>query len=215
MTQEKDVLADHMTAVEPRPILVQPERLPDFARDVEPLVRDGDVKILLVATTRLGQDWVAGTGFLLDPGVIITAHHVVAEKPYEAGPRGRALLRGVEIAEADLRAAGGAFELADVERLLGISRQAIAKRVEEGALIAVPGPGGRRRYPVAQFTRGGTLPGLREALSALRARNPWVQLNWLVNPDPHLGHKPPAKLLEAGEVEKVVAAARSQGHQGG
>jgi hypothetical protein len=121
----------------------------------------------------------------------------------------------VEIARGDLRSAGGTYDLAQVELLLNISRQAIDKRVKEGALLAVPGPGNRRRYPTAQFTRGGTLPGLRDALAALKSENPWYQLNWLVNPDPRLGGRSPAQLLEAGEVERVVAAARAQGEQGG
>ncbi|MFC7738309.1 hypothetical protein ACFQX4_21370 [Roseomonas sp. GCM10028921] len=136
------------------------------------------------------------------------------ESAYSPGPRARALLRGIDTAEADLQAAGGALDLAAVEKLLGISRHAIARRVGGGALIAVPGPAGRRRYPVAQFTRGATLPGLREALAALPIRNPWVQLNWLVNPDPRLGNRTPAHLLEDGELDAVVTVARLQGEQG-
>ncbi len=143
------------------------------------------------------------------------AHKRINVEAFEPGAKARALLRGIEIAEKDLRAAGGTYELAEVEQLLNISRQAIAKKVDEGALLAVPGPGNRRRYPAVQFTQGGTLPGLREVLAALPGRNAWYQLNWLVNPDPRIENRTPAQLLEAGDVATAVAAARAQGEQGG
>ena len=206
-------------------------RLAEFAKVLEDPALRGDVQVLVKPTTPRGRQQLAGAGvreLVIHPGAgeIVKrgaekrvfyggGRTEIAEKAYEPGPKARALLRGLEIAEADLKAAGGAFELADVERLLGISRQAIAKRVDEGSLLAVPGPGGRRRYPAVQFTHGGTLPGFREALNMLPSRNPWVRLNWLVNRDPRMGERTPAQLLEAGEVAAVLAAARSQGEQGG
>lgn len=133
---------------------------------------------------------------------------------FEPGAKARALPRGLEIAERNLKAAGGAYDLAQVGQLSSISRQAIHKKVQEGALLAVPGPGNQRRYPAVQFTRGGTLPGLRDALTALGSKNAWYKLNWLVIPDPRIGNRAPAQLLVAGDVAAAVAAARSQGEQG-
>lgn len=135
---------------------------------------------------------------------------------YALGARARALLRGLRIAEADLEEAGGAFDAETVRGLLnGISRQALEKRVREGSLLAVPGPSNRRRYPAAQFTRNGPVPGLREVRAALQTENPWAVLNFLVRPDPRLGGRKPVELLEEGAVDQVAAAARGVGLQGG
>jgi hypothetical protein len=220
--------------------VIQPGRLRQFAQVFE---RDAggrlvyqhggasaDVEVVVKPTTARGQRTIAKAlkeDLVKAADVLIECRAVRADtdrpraarrieaEAFEPGPKARALLRGVEIARQDLSAAGGTYDLAQVEQLLNISRQAIDKRVKEGALLAVPGPGNRRRYPTAQFTRGGTLPGLRDALAALKSGNPWYQLNWLVNSDPRLGGCSPAQLLEAGEVERVVVAARAQGEQGG
>ena len=133
--------------------------------------------------------------------------------PYEVGPRGRALLRGLEIARRDLGESGGAFDLAQVTELLGISRQAVDKKVKDDALLAVPGPNGQRRYPVAQFTDEGVVPGLKQALAALPSRNAWFRLNFLVNRDPQLGLSP-IDLLKSGRTAEVVEAAKHLGEQG-
>ena len=72
--------------------------------------------------------------------------------------RGRAILEGVRVAQQDLEDAGGAYDLEQVRTLLrGISRQAIDKRVQEGSLLAVPGPSNHRSYPTLQFNRDGSI----------------------------------------------------------
>ena len=135
---------------------------------------------------------------------------------YAISPRARALLRGSQIAAADLKEAGGAFDLEQVQTLLnGVSRQAVEKRVKEGSLLAVPGPSNRRRYPTVQFTRDGLVPGLKEVQEALPTRNPWAVLNFFVRPDERLGGRKPIDVLRLGNVELVVSAARGMGVQGG
>ena len=130
--------------------------------------------------------------------------------------RARAILRGVEHAHADLRDAGGTYELAEVRKIMhGISRQAVDKRVREGSLLAVPGPSNRRGYPTLQFNRDGTVvEGLRELREALPTRNPWAVLNFLVNPQDRLNGAKPIDRLRSGAVEEVVAAALAMGEQG-
>ena len=83
--------------------------------------------------------------------------------------RGRAILEGVRVAQQDLEDAGGAYDLEQVRTLLrGISRQAIDKRVQEGSLLAVPGPSNHRSYPTLQFNRDGSIvAGLRDVREAL------------------------------------------------
>lgn len=134
---------------------------------------------------------------------------------YAPSSRARALLRGRQIAKNDLLAAGGAYDLAEVQTMLNdVSRQAIEKRVKEGSLLAIPGPNNRRRYPVMQFTQEGVVPGIKDVQGALPTRNPWAILNFFVQPDPHLDGQKPIDVLREGKVDLVIAAARSMGSQG-
>lgn len=141
----------------------------------------------------------------------------VAESSFQPDLRAQSILRGVEIAEGDLKTAGGTFDLAQVRTLLGgISRQAIDKRTREGSLFAVPGPSNRRRYPTIQFSPDGRLVGgMKEVINALPTQNPWAILNFLVQPDSRLNNRTPISLLKVGKVAKVVDAARRLGRQGG
>ncbi|MCE6949671.1 hypothetical protein LAZ29_01820 [Cereibacter sphaeroides] len=135
---------------------------------------------------------------------------------YRPDARARAVLRGIEISEQDLASAGGAFDLAEVQRLMrGVSRQAVDKRVQDGSLLAVPGPSNRKVYPTVQFTRDGTLvPGLKEVRNALGHESPWSMLNFLVNPHDALGGRKPIDLLKDGKTHLVIQAAESEGQQG-
>ena len=131
--------------------------------------------------------------------------------------RGRAILEGVRVAQQDLEDAGGAYDLEQVRTLLrGISRQAIDKRVQEGSLLAVPGPSNHRSYPTLQFNRDGSIvAGLREVREALPVESPWAVLNFLVNPDDRLEGRKPIDVLRSGNVGEVIEAARLYGEPGG
>jgi hypothetical protein len=135
---------------------------------------------------------------------------------FEPDARSRAMLEGVRIAQEDLREAGGAYDLDQVRTLMrGVSRQAIDKRVQEGSLLAVPGPSNRRSYPTLQFNRDGTVvPGLKAVREALQTSNSWTLLNFLAHPDVRLGDRKPIELLRLGQLELVLEAARRHGEQG-
>ncbi len=135
---------------------------------------------------------------------------------FEPEARARAILRGLEFAQADLRAAGGAFDIEQVRRLLhGVSRQAVDKRVNEGSLLAVPGPSNRRRFPAAQFMDdGAVVDGLKAVRETLGYTSPWALLNFLVNPQDGLGGDRPIDRLRTGDVRSVVASAARVGVQG-
>jgi hypothetical protein len=141
---------------------------------------------------------------------------VIDRQAYEPDARSLALLRGTKIAEADLRASGGAYDLQAVRTLLrGVSRQRIERQVREGSLLAVPGPSNRRCYPTVQFQADGTVvKGWKAVREALPTKNPWAVLNFLVQPDHRLDGRKPIELLKAGAVSDVVDAARSMGQQG-
>ena len=145
-----------------------------------------------------------------------TVGAVIARDAYQPDARAMALLRGLEIAQQDLREAGGAYTLEQVRLLLqGISRQAVDKRVQDGSLLAVPGPGNRRAYPTIQFLNDGSIvAGLKAVRQALGSANPWFLLNFLSRPDERLNGKKPIELLRRGETEPVLEAARLNGLQG-
>lgn len=148
------------------------------------------------------------------PAVHKTA--TLARDAYQPDARALALLRGVETAQQDLREAGGAYTLEQVRLLLqGISRQAVDKRVQDGSLLAVPGPGNRRAYPTLQFLNDGSIvAGLKAVRQALGSANPWFLLNFLSRPDERLNGKKPIDLLRRGETDIVLEAARHNGLQG-
>ena len=135
---------------------------------------------------------------------------------FEPSSRAKALLKGVQIAQNDLKESGGAYDLDQVRVLMnGISRQMVDRKVREGSLLAVPGPSNRRAYPTVQFTSDGTVvPGLKAVQDALPTDNPWAVLNFLVRPDPRLNGRKPIDLLKAGEIDLVVDAAQRMGQQG-
>jgi hypothetical protein len=103
---------------------------------------------------------------------------VIDKTAFAPSARSRALLEGVRVAQQDLHAAGGAYDLHQVRTLLhGISRQRIVRRVKDHTLLAVPGPSNRRVYPTVQFmSNGDVVDGLKSVLEALPTRNPWAAL---------------------------------------
>lgn len=140
----------------------------------------------------------------------------VAADAYEPSASAKAVLRGISYGEADLKAAGGTFGVDEVRTLFrGISRQAVDKKVAEGYLLAVPGPGGRRRFPAMQFTADGSVvKGLKQVQSALGFSSPWSVLNFLVNDHDLLDDGKPIDALRRGDVGRVVEAAKRSGVQG-
>ncbi len=160
-----------------------------------------------------------GTAAMLEADaapVVISDSAVPAAEAFEPGARARALLRGIEIAEADLAASGGAFDFSQVQRLLrGVSRQRIDQRVQEGSLLAVPGPSNRRRFPALQFdAEGKVVDGLDQVRNSLRFTSPWAVLNFLANPLDDLQGQKPIDLLRKGQIDPVLEVARRQGIQG-
>jgi len=141
---------------------------------------------------------------------------IVNKAAFEPDARALAVLEGVKIAQEDLQRSGGAYDLEQVRTLLrGISRQAIDKRVQEGSLLAVPGPSNHRSYPTLQFNADGTVvEGLKAVHEALPTDNPWTVLNFLAQPDDRLGGRKPIDLLKEGKIELVVEAAQRMAQQG-
>jgi hypothetical protein len=168
---------------------------------------------------------IQSDGFLVRKAEAETAPHEIARtdvraeidrSAFEPDARSKAILQGIRIAQSDLKAAGGAYDLEEVQALLnGVTRQAVDKRVQEGSLLAVPGPSNRRRYPTLQFDRSGVLiEGLREVQAALPVESPWSVLSFLAREDDRLGGRRPIDLMREGNLALVVDAARRFGEQG-
>jgi len=166
-------------------------------------------------TVQARNKQLAGQAFRFFSGAVRKAA-VVSKEAFAPDARALAVLEGVRIAQEDLRRSGGAYDLDQVRMLLrGVSRQAIDKRVQEGSLLAVPGPSNHRSFPTLQFNADGTVvEGLKPVREVLPTDNPWTILNFLAQPDDRLNGRKPIDLLREGKVELVVEAARRMAQQG-
>lgn len=129
-------------------------------------------------------------------------------------PLGRARLRGLRMREQLLATEGGTISATEAANLLHISRQAVDKRRRVGHLIGLSI--GRRgyAYPIWQFSDDGeTLAGLADVLTLLSEHDPWMQTEFMLNPNALLGDMAPLELLRQGETERVARAARLFGEQ--
>ncbi len=158
---------------------------------------------------------LAGQAFQFFSGAMKKAA-VVNKEAFAPDARALAVLEGIRISQEGLRRSGGAYDLEQVRTLLrGISRQAIDKRVQEGSLLAIPGPSNHRSFPTLQFNADGTVvEGLKSVREALPTDNPWTVLNFLAEPDNRLNGRKPIDLLKEGKVELVIEAARRMAEQG-
>jgi hypothetical protein len=153
------------------------------------------------------------------PAVLVSEDRTIPaidESAFAPSPRAKAVLKGMAVAQEDLRSSGGSYDLEQVRGLMhGVSRQRIDKRVREGSLLAVPGPNNKRRFPAVQFREDGTVvTGLHEVQEALPTKNGFAILNFLIRPDCRLDDRKPIDLLKAGDVNLVVEAARRVSEQG-
>lgn len=115
--------------------------------------------------------------------------------------------------QALLNVEGGSIKVGEVRNILGISRQAIARRREQGKLLALP-LSRTFLFPAWQFSAKGMRPGMEEVLLALRDLDPWMQLAFLLTPNGRLEGKTPLEELRRNKKSDVVKAASSFGEQG-
>lgn len=125
-----------------------------------------------------------------------------------------ARLRGIEAKRRILTGDGGMLSAERAGEILMMSRQAVEKRRKAGRLIGVSL--GRRGfgYPAWQFSERGTLPQLEAVFDALKQHDAWTKLVFLTSENAATEGKKPLDVLRSGDVEKVLAAARTYGEQG-
>lgn len=130
-------------------------------------------------------------------------------------PLAEARLAGLKIAEGLLHAEGRPWTVQAVADHLGITRQAVAKRLRARRLLAVDIGRHGQAYPAWQFVRGGVLPGLEPVLSALAEHDPWMQLDFFLGENLLLGGETPLAVLRRGDDAAVLRAAHRFTEQGG
>lgn len=110
-----------------------------------------------------------------------------------------------------LERAGGGLSLTEGAKLLGVSRQALHKRIKAGTALGMM-DGDEIVLPRMQWIEtGGKIAfvhGLADVVRLFDRAGGWSALQFLVDPDPNLG-MPPMDALRAGKTDAVVAAARA------
>jgi len=112
-----------------------------------------------------------------------------------------------------LEKAGERLTLTEAAARLGVSRQALHKKIKSGAALGVM-HGEKLVLPAAQFVEGvkgqTIVPHLKEVLALFdeSGAGPWSALQFLIETEPSLGAAP-LGLLEHGTLAPVIAAARA------
>ncbi len=134
-----------------------------------------------------------------------------AEAPEGDLPHSGASFEGIN--EALLERAGGSVSLTQATKLLGVSRQALHKRIAAGTALGMM-IGKEIAVPKLQFSEKGgrreILPGVGTVTKLFKdsEAGPWMALQFLADPDPNLG-KSPIEALRAGDERLVEQAARA------
>lgn len=129
-------------------------------------------------------------------------------------PLAPAFIRGIETQRRLVEEHGGTLSAEQIAQMFGITRQAVDKRRRSHTLIALNMGRHGYRYPVWQFTKSGSLPGLEDVLQALEPHDEWMQIAFFVGKNPRLGGETPVDMLKAGELKRVVNAAQVYGEHG-
>ncbi len=150
-----------------------------------------------------------------DVGVLlkILNEAVLIHEVEEQSPLVKAKLRGMERRRAMVDESGGAMTVAEAVAFLGITRQAVEKRIKTGGLLAVI-VGSKTMIPAFQFVEGQVLRGLSKVSRAFKIDDSWMRLNFFLTKDSRLGGMTPAEALREGLAEEVARSAAAYGEQG-
>lgn len=129
-------------------------------------------------------------------------------------PLAAARVRGIEARKRLVEAEGGSFSASEVADFLHLSRQAVDKRRKENRLIGLDVGRHGYIYPGWQFSKCGTLKGLEETLADLKDHDPWMKVQFMLQPNSRLDDRRPLDVLNQGEIASVRAAARALGEHG-
>lgn len=119
----------------------------------------------------------------------------------------RMTLKGAERLQKMLDNAGGTVSTSWVSRLLGTNEEAVRKRAQRRALIGRRAPSGELCFPRFQFDEdsGKLLPGLSRLLSQTASWSPEELIRFLlVRHNPESSDDTPLKMLQRGEIDRVL-----------
>jgi len=193
-TSDSDRLIESLT-VELEPGLRRPVQTV-FAEAVRELRRHRDSDIGLPAAASVADSFVEA--------LTADARWLGKLEADEAARLGRSAAEQVLAAARWSQVVGDRLDTTQVARLLGVTRQALAKRQHTGSLLGLPGDG-TTWYPTWQFDtdEGCIRPEVRDVLGAFRDRldefDPLVVAAWATTPqDEDLASETPAQWLRAG-----------------
>jgi excisionase family DNA binding protein len=128
----------------------------------------------------------------------------------------QAFRRGDERRAAILRDPSLLTGEAAAERL-GVSRETINKRAQQGKLLALQFGKRGKRYPQWQFEDGVAGTPLESVLVVLRSADAWQRFRFFTQLQPALGGRTPVEALRQGMADRVIRAAEGwvAGDQGG
>lgn len=110
-----------------------------------------------------------------------------------------------------LERAGGGLSLTEGARVLGITRQALHKRIKAATALGMM-DGNELVLPRLQWDTTGKevkfVPGIADIVKLFKRAGGWSALQFLLDPDPNL-RRAPIDALRAGDVEPAIAAARA------
>lgn len=110
-----------------------------------------------------------------------------------------------------LKKAGGGLSLTQGAERLGITRQALHKRIKAGTALGMM-DGDELVLPTLQFADGSEkvrmIKGLEHVVRLFERSGGWAALQFLIEMDPNLAAAP-IEALRVGKVKDVVAAARA------
>lgn len=137
---------------------------------------------------------------------------LLGEVDDDTPPQSASELRFRQLRSDLLARAGGGLSLTEGSALLGITRQALHKRIKSGTAMAMMDADElvlpKCQWLIDSGNKVAALPGLTNIVRIFGRAGGWSALQFLLDPDPNLG-KPPIEALHEGAVPAVVAAARS------
>ncbi len=158
-------------------------------------------------------DLEAAASEAFDSGVILSAlGSSTGLTVLSHDPLAEARLRGLRMKHELLQREGGVLSASEIAEVLGITRQAIIKRVKAKTLLALQTAKHGYSFPVWQLVEGEVLPGLADVLACLEpTMGPWMTLAFFLEGHVALDDRSPLQALRAGDLEGPLRAARTQG----
>ena len=129
-------------------------------------------------------------------------------------PLAAARVRGIEARKRLVEAEGGSLSSEQMAEVLRLSRQAVDKRRKTNRLVGLDAGRHGYIYPAWQVTKSGMLNGLEEVLAELKDHDPWMRVQFMLQPNSRLNDRTPLEALREGDIASVRAAARALGEHG-